>query len=223
MATPPDPERPRPASTAPPPDDAALLGADHPDAPAPDRDVVGAAGRAEVDALRAASAPLAPRVWVPASVEAAFYRLNQLPPRLDALFAGVAGPDPDEDDVEDLAPEARALIAEHALMDLFVEAFYEALAPLPARVRVRRLGAAGRVAPRGRPALLALRAAWADDFGDEAILRRLRAGGALTPPPRPTVVHADDVLRGDGFVDGDGAWTRPAPAGGGAGDASDPA
>lgn len=212
MATPPSPERPRPASTAPPPDDVAALGADHPGAPHPDRDVAGPAGRAEVEALRAAAAttPLAPRVWVPASVEAAFYRLNRLPPRLEALFDGVAGPDPDEDDVEDVAPEARALIAEHALMDLFVEAFYEVLRPLPAAVRVRRLGTAGRVAVRGRPALLALRATWADDFADEAIVRRLRAGGSVVPPARGTVVHADDVAGASGFVDVEGALTRPA-------------
>lgn len=212
MATPPSPERPRPASTAPPPDDVAALGADHPDAPHPDRDVAGPAGRAEVASLReaAASTPLAPRVWVPASVEAAFYRLNRLPPRLEALFDGVAGPDPDEDDVEELAPEARALIAGHALMDLFVEAFYEALRPLPSPVRVRRLGTAGRVAVRGRPALLALRATWADDFTDAAIVGRLQAGGGVVPPARPTVLHADDVEGPHGFVDAEGARTRPA-------------
>lgn len=207
---PPSPERPRPATTAPPADDVATLGADHPDAPSPDRDVAGPGGRTEVEALRAAAAmaPLAPRVWVPASVEAAFYRLNRLPPRLEALFDGVAGLDPDEDDVEDLAPEARALIAGHALMDLFVEAFYEVVQPLPSPVRVRRLGTAGRVAGRGRPALLALRATWADDFADEAILWRLRAGGGVVPPARPTVVHAGDVESTSGFVDAEGAPTR---------------
>jgi len=136
--------------------------------------------------------PLAERVVVPAGVEAAFYRLNQLPGQLGDVFRGLVSRDPDEDDVEDVAPEARALLARHVLDDVFVEAFYEASSQLPERVRVRRLGREGTLALRGRPALLALRAAWAEAWTDDAIVARLRETGELMPAPRAVVVHGAD-------------------------------
>jgi hypothetical protein len=137
---------------------------------------------------------LAPRVWIPAEAEEAFYRLNRLPPRLRDLFAPVEGHDPDEDDVEEIAPAARALLAEHALLDAWVDAFYEALAPLSDRVRVRRPGTPGRTAARGRPALLAVRAVWAEAWSDEAVLARLRATGGVALAAGPLLVHdADDA------------------------------
>lgn len=166
---------------------------------------------------------LAPRVVVPAAAEAAFYRLNHLGGRLDALFDGLASDDPDEDEIEEVAPEARRLLAGHVLLDVWVDAFYDACRPLPARLRVRRAGDAGRTATNGRPALLALRAVWADAWQDEAIVARLRAGGGVRPEPAATIVHGDDrpldasaqatveaVLGGDwrAFADADGAITR---------------
>jgi hypothetical protein len=135
---------------------------------------------------------LAPRVVVPAAAEAAFYRLNHLGGRLDALFDGLASDDPDEDEIEEVAPEARRLLAGHVLLDVWVDAFYDACRPLPARLRVRRAGEAGRVTTNGRPALLALRAVWADAWQDDAIVARLRAGGPLRPEPAATIVHGDD-------------------------------
>lgn len=144
--------------------------------------------------------PLAGRVVVPAAAEATFYRLNQLPSRLEALFGSVASRDPDEDDVEELAPEARALVARHVLDDVFVEAFYEACDALPERLRVRRLGEIGEVALRGRPALLAMRAVWAEAWSDAAIVERLRDTGALMPVPRAVVVHGADVEASGGIV-----------------------
>lgn len=148
---------------------------------------------AELAAL-AAELPLAPRVWIPAEAEEAFYRLNHLPPRLAALFASVASHDPDEDDVEELAPAARALLSGHALLDAWVDAFYERTSELGERLRVRRPGAAGRTAAAGRPALLALRRTWAEAWTDEAVLARLRARGSVALDAAPTLVQAaDDV------------------------------
>lgn len=155
--------------------------------------------RASLEALHGV-VRLARRVVVPAAAEAAFYRLNQLPGRLEALFGNVVSRDPDEDDVEELAPDARALIAQHVLDDVFVEAFYEACGGLTERVRVRRLGEAGDVALRGRPALLAMRAIWAEAWTDAAITERLRNTGELLPPPRAVIVHGADERAPDGIV-----------------------
>lgn len=157
----------------------------------------------ESRALAAAAAdgtPLAPRVWIPAAAEAAFYRLNHLEGRLDALFSGVASDDPDEDEIEEIAPDARRLIAGHVLLDAWVDAFYDACRSLGPTLRVRRPGSAGRVATAGRPALLAVRAIWAERWEDDAIIARLRAGGGVRPEPAPVVVHAADAPAQPGAV-----------------------
>ena len=141
-------------------------------------------------AVLAGVVPLAPRVWIPATAEEAFYRLNHLPPRLAELFRDVASTDPDEDDIEEIAPHARALVTSHVLLDTWVDAFYEATRPLGERLEVRRPGAAGPRASRGRPALLALRAVWAEAWSDEAVTARLRATGTVALEARPAIVHA---------------------------------
>lgn len=166
---------------------------------------------------------LAPRVWIPAAAEEAFYRLNHLDARLLDMFGDTVGPDPDEDDIEEIAPEVRRLVADHVVLDLWVDAFYDACRPLGPRLRIRRPGDVGSVAANGRPALLALRAAWAAPWSDEAIVARLRSGGDLRAASRPLVVHAvdraaeteltDAVQRqvGSGwrpYVDSDGEVTR---------------
>jgi hypothetical protein len=145
----------------------------------------------------AGEVPLAPRVWIPAEAEEAFYRLNHLPPRLRELFAPIASRDPDEDDVEEIAPLARELLARHVLLDTWVDAFYDAVAPLAERVRVRRAGTPGRTAARGRPALLALRAVWAEAWSDAAVTARLRATGSVALGAAPVLIHdAEDVPAG---------------------------
>jgi hypothetical protein len=151
-------------------------------------------GEAAELARLAGEVPLAPRVWIPAEAEEAFYRLNRLPPRLRELFGPVESHDPDEDDVEELAPRARALLAEHVLLDAWVDAFYEAIATLGERVRIRRPGSPGRTATRGRPALLAVRAVWAEAWSDAAVLARLRATGRVALAAAPLMVHdAEDA------------------------------
>lgn len=143
----------------------------------------------ELATLARAGIELAPAAWVPAAAEESFYRWNHLPTRLASLFAPVASHDPDEDDIEDVAAEARALIEGHALLDVWVDAFYDAVASLPARVRVRRPGRPGREAARGRPALLALRSTWAEAWSDAAVLSRLRATGSVALEAAPTLVQ----------------------------------
>lgn len=142
--------------------------------------------------LARAGLALAPTTWIPAEAEEGFYRWNHLPARLAALFAPVASRDPDEDDVEDLAEDARALLARHAMLDAWVDDFYDAIAGLPSPVRVRRPDDGGRVAARGRPALLALRAVWADAWSDAAVLGRLRATGSVALAEGPALVQGAD-------------------------------
>lgn len=136
--------------------------------------------------------PLAPRVWVPSEAEEAFYRLNNLPQRLTHHFTDVLERDPDEDDVEDLIEGAQTLIRQHSLMDVWVDALYEATESLPHRVRVRRLGHAGVVVSTGRPVLLAVRDLWLKAWSFEAVLQRLRASGSVALAAEPVVIHADD-------------------------------
>ena len=63
---------------------------------------------AALKALELAGINLAPTLIVPAAVEERFYRLNNLPEKLNSIMQDVDPDDPDEDDVEDAAPAAVA-------------------------------------------------------------------------------------------------------------------
>jgi hypothetical protein len=130
-----------------------------------------------------------PMAVVPVAVETDFYRLSNLPEQLRRLFDGVVSDDPDEDDIDERAPLAVALVLAHALLDEVVEALYQASAGLPERLQVRREGHAGVSAWRGRDALLALKRTWAEDWSGERVMARLRAGRGLAPEARPILVH----------------------------------
>jgi hypothetical protein len=166
----------------------------------PDDPVPGSANHAddgtELAWLRRAEAhgvPITPMAVVPAQVEADFYRWNNLPARLEALFADLDGLDPDEDDLDELLPTAAALVRGHALLDAVVDTFYDALVGLPPNVMVRRPGALGSLAARGRPALIAVKRVWAEDWRLEATLGRVTRGRGWLPTPREVLVHAADV------------------------------
>lgn len=165
--------------------------------------------------------PVTPMVIVPSAVETDFYALNNLPERLRRMFHGVASNDPDEDDLEDLAPEAQALVRGHVLLEEVIERLYEAFGSLPERVVVRRAGADGAVARRGREALLALKRLWVDDWQVDAIAARLRAGHGLAPRGHGVLIHDAVLTRAraplgfgpagaavDAWVDREGALAR---------------
>ncbi|CAN5684655.1 hypothetical protein BH23DEI1_BH23DEI1_13900 [soil metagenome] len=134
-----------------------------------------------------------PMVVVPTGVEAAFYQLNNLPERLRRVFDGVDLNDPDEDDLEELAPEAEALVRAHVLESEVIERLYELMAPLAERLVLRRSGGAGVEVQRGRPALLAMKRLWSDDWRAEALDRRLRGGLGLAPAAAPLALHDADL------------------------------
>ena len=152
--------------------------------------------------LAAAGVRLAPLRVVPSTAEETFYRLNNLPAQLSALFAGLDLANPDEDDLEELAPDAQVLLRQHFLLDEFVDLFYAGLANLPARLRVRRPnmpgaegtgaggGAAeeGRVVTKGRPALLALKDTWADDWSFDALWARTTREGTVALSAQPVIL-----------------------------------
>lgn len=146
--------------------------------------------------LRGAEAhgvPVAPMAVVPPQVEADFYRWNNLPERIEGLLAKLDPDDPDEDDVEDLLPTVAAWVRGHALLDAVVDTFYDALGGLPTRLMVRRPGAPGSEALRGRPALIAVKRLWAEDWLLGPTLARTRAGDGWLPAPRPVLIHGADL------------------------------
>jgi hypothetical protein len=150
----------------------------------------------ELGWLRLASdrgVPVAPIVVVPARVESDFYRWNHLAPRWTQLLSAVDPRDPDEDDLDELLPRAAAWVMEHALLEGAVDAFYAALSGLPARLTVRRPATEGLLAPRGRPALLALKRTWAAEWEVAAVLDRVAAGVGWLPPARPVLVHGAEL------------------------------
>lgn len=138
--------------------------------------------------LQVSGIAIAPLAVVPAGVEERFYRLNNLASQLEALFHRVDPSDPDEDDLEELAPEALALFKAHFLLDEFIDLFYEVLKALPEGVHVRRPSRAGLKSVRGRPALVALKATWAEDWSFETLSERLSRTQRLALEARPVLL-----------------------------------
>ncbi len=136
---------------------------------------------------------LAPLRVVPAEVEETFYRTNNLPKQLNDLFRGLDLSNPDEDDIEELAPEAQGLLKAHFLLDEVVDLFYEGLSALPSKVRVRRPGSEGCTATRGRPALIALKNTWVEDWSFDALMTRLEKNHSVALQARPVLVGASGL------------------------------
>jgi hypothetical protein len=144
--------------------------------------------------LSEAGLAVAPILVVPASLEEYFYRLNNLPAQLSSIFAKVKPKNPDEDDIEDAVPQAQALLKRHYLLDEVIDMFYEGLGFLPERVTVRRAGGNGasitksKVVTKGRPALMALKDIWSEDWSFEAVLERLERTQTIGLEARPTLI-----------------------------------
>ena len=152
--------------------------------------------------LQAAGLVTAEMVFIPPASEEQFYQLNNLPHQLLMLFRGVDLADPDEDDIEELAPQAQALLRSHYLLDEQIEAFYELLKRLPAKVVVRRvsldvLETPSKPVVRGRPALLAVKDLWTDEWSFDALMTRLQQTQTLAPAASPVVVVGAGQQAGD--------------------------
>lgn len=165
----------------------------------------------DLETLRAAGLRIAAMIVVPAAAEERFYRLNNLPQRLHAAFAGVDVEDPDEDDVEDAFPAARQLVTESYLLDEFIDAFYDAMAPLPVDLRVRRPSGEGELAGRGRPSLLAYKHLLQDDWSFDAVWERLQRAHSIGLEARPVVFHDGDEKAADADLSIDAAAVVGAP------------
>ena len=145
--------------------------------------------------LANADMTLAPLRLLGEATEEQFYRLNNLPAQLTSIFADLELSDPDEDDIEDRAPRAQRLIRAHYLLDEVVDTFYAGLEGLPQELRLRRLNeggafSEGRVALRGRPALLALKDLWADDWAYEVLWERVEREASVALSARPLLITA---------------------------------
>src|SRR5690625_6230083 len=81
-----------------------------------------------------------------ASSQEDFYRYGNLVRQLSELFRGVDPADPDEDDLDEIAPAAMALVTGSYLLDEVIDEFYETVRLLPPGRRVRRPGSAGLTA-----------------------------------------------------------------------------
>ncbi len=132
---------------------------------------------------------------IPATAEENFYKLNNLPEQFAKLFKKVDLSDPDEDDIEDIAPEAQALFKKHYLLDEFIDVFYEAIEPLDTKLTIRQLYTDSDAvvtelsATRGRPLLLKLKELWAMDWGFDAIFKRIQATGKFGLEARALIIH----------------------------------
>lgn len=145
-------------------------------------------------------ADLLPAVFVvPSGFEEAFYRQNNLPAQLSALFAPVHPARIDEDLLEPLCQRATALILGSALLDDSVQGFYRALRSAELNVgavHLRRPGQrhsqqAQARAP-GAEVLFALKRLWADDWTFGAVLGRLDTAGSVALEAEAVL-----VIRGD--------------------------
>ena len=132
-------------------------------------------------------------VALPAVIEDSFYRLNNLPPRLARLYAGLDPLDPDEDILEEAEPAAMRLLGESYLLDDLIDGIYASLSPFTGEVVVRRAGQTGERVGSGRAALLAIKRAFRADWTVDGVLDRLAVEGRLGVEARPLLVHPPDV------------------------------
>ncbi|WP_337845452.1 hypothetical protein [Thermus sp.] len=137
--------------------------------------------------------PVVP-TWAVA-LEEEFYRLNNLPERIERLFAGVFGVRVDEERLLWAAEEAQRSVRESYLLPERAEAFLEAVKGRGPFV-VRPLGGGPHPAPTPQEALFALKRLWAGAFRVEAILER---HPRLLPPFIPYLVQEAGEVGEDPF------------------------
>ncbi|MGY2893648.1 hypothetical protein [Deinococcus sp. UYEF24] len=145
-----------------------------------------------------------PAFVIPSVFEEGFYRHNNLPPQLSALFATVRPQRIDEDLLEPLCWQAVALILGSALLDDQVQQLYRALrnAELDAgTVHLRRpglrLSQLAQARAPGTEVLHALKRLWADDWTFAAVLDRLDTAGSVALEAAPVLVMRGDAGQSD--------------------------
>ncbi|GGJ60262.1 hypothetical protein [Deinococcus aquiradiocola] len=137
----------------------------------------------------------APAFVIPSTFEEAFYRHNNLPAQLAALFARIQPARIDEDALEPLCGQARALLLGAALLDDSVQTLYRALrnagldqGPLHLRRPGHAATQAALARPPGTEVLHALKRLWADDWSFGAVLARLDDTGTVGLDASPALV-----------------------------------
>jgi len=147
--------------------------------------------------LHAAGLAVAPIMVMQASSQEDFYRYGNLVRQLSELFRGVDPADPDEDDLDEIAPAAMALVTGSYLLDEVIDEFYETVRLLPPERRVRRPGSAGLTARGDRGSLLAVKRIWADDWSFEALRTRLASTRSFVLEAQSVLLHAADEPSSD--------------------------
>jgi hypothetical protein len=132
---------------------------------------------------------VAPLLVIPAALEEHFYRLNNLPAQLAKLFSTINPKRPDEDDLEDIAPQAQHLIKKHFFLDEIIDMIYSSLQPMPQRVTVRRPDEGGMEVLNGRPTLMAIKDLWAKDWEFETLLERIEKHSSIAITERPIIIQ----------------------------------
>lgn len=166
----------------------------------------------ELAELHRSGVAVAPVMVVPAASQESFYRYGNLVRQLSELFLGVDPKDPDEDDLEELAPTAMALVTGSYLLDEVIDDFYETAVLLPEARRVRRPGEPGLEARGQRASLLAVKRLWAADWSFGVLCERLARTASFTLEARPILVHATDGLSTDPTLNGEVARRLGRPA-----------
>ena len=151
--------------------------------------------------LLGAHADLLPAAFVvPAAYEEGYYRHNNLPEQLSAIFAPVRPQRIDEDVLEPLCVQAAALIRGSALLDDSVQALYRALRHTgldAGMLHLRRPGEravqTAQARPPGTEVLYAFKRLWADDWRFESVLERLDTAGSVALEARPVLLFRGAV------------------------------
>lgn len=151
--------------------------------------------------LHQAGIAITPMHIISPEVETNFYKLNNLPEQLSQLFQQVDLQYPDEDDIEEIAPQAQALLQQSYLLDEVIDAFYASLEHAPEWLCLRYpypysldIADVEHKVLRGRPSLMRLKALWRARWSYEALWARLEQQHSIALQSYPILMHAPSVI-----------------------------
>lgn len=154
--------------------------------------------------LNQAGIAITPMHIISPEVETTFYKLNNLPEQLSQLFQQVDLQYPDEDDIEEIAPQAQALLQQSFLLDEVIDAFYACLEHAPNWLCLRYphpysldVADVAHKVLRGRPSLMRLKALWRARWSYEALWARLEQQQNIALQSYPILMHAPIVAKMD--------------------------